>query len=68
MFSKGKQATVKFANGNKTRFKPIELLTSASKLRPSSLQMCNMRLLTISPESGLNLNLAHLEARGSMIL
>lgn len=42
--------------------------TSESKLSPSSLHICSTRVLMISSESGLNLNLAHLEARGSMIL
>lgn len=42
--------------------------TSESRMRPSSLQMCIIRLPMISSESGLNLNFAHLEARGSIIL
>lgn len=42
--------------------------TSESRCRPSSLQMCSIRLVIISSESGLNLNFAHLEASGSMIL
>lgn len=42
--------------------------TSASKLSPSCSQMYKIRLLMISCGSGLNLNFAHLEASGSIIL
>lgn len=42
--------------------------TSGSRLSPSSWQMCSTRVIIISSESGLNLNFAHLEASGSMIL
>lgn len=45
-----------------------QIATSGSKLRPSSWQICSIRVVMISSDSGLNLNLAHLEARGSMIL
>lgn len=42
--------------------------TSGSRSSPSSWQMCSTRVIIISSESGLNLNLAHLDASGSMIL
>lgn len=46
----------------------ILIHTWESRLRPSSPHTCNIRLFITSSGSGLNLNLAHLEARGSMIL
>jgi len=42
--------------------------TSASRQSPSSWEMYNIRLLMISSDNGLNLNFAHLEASGSIIL
>jgi hypothetical protein len=62
-----------FLHGNmknkvKKEAKKEENETSLSRLRPSSLQICVMRLLMTSPGRGLNLNFAHLEASGSMIL
>lgn len=42
--------------------------TSEFKFRPSSWQICNIRPLMISSGSALNLNFAHLEASGSIIL